>query len=364
MDETKEYNSLLQSVNLPRCRDRILFAGPCSAESRGQVLEAAKDIALKCPGAVFRAGVWKPRTSPESFEGIGSPALEWLAEARERYRLSVATEVATPEHVRLANDAGIDILWVGARTSANPFATQALADAIGRICPEKPVFVKNPISPDLGLWIGALARLSGQGVRYLGAIHRGFSVYKTNPYRNSPIWQIPLELHRRMPELPILHDPSHTGGQREHIVTLSQQAMDMGFAGLMIEAHPNPEKALSDGGQQITPQELATLYNALKIRAGSGEGETLEQLRCQIDEIDNELLSILARRMDVSRKIGEYKRQEDMPVVQPERYNRLLTALLERGCRLGLDETFLTRLLETVHAESVRCQLDLLNPHH
>lgn len=342
-------------------RGRVLIAGPCSAESREQVLESARGIAASCPGAVYRAGVWKPRTSPGSFEGKGREALDWLAEARELTGMPLATEVASPDHVEAALAAGIDILWIGARTTANPFAVQALAEAIGRLCPGKTVFVKNPVSPDLELWIGALARLAGQGVTSLGAIHRGFSVYQSHPYRNAPIWQIPLELHRRLPDLPIIHDPSHTGGRREHVATLSQQALDMGFDGLMIETHPSPESALSDGGQQLTPDALSQLWHSLKVRDTARRDATLDELRWQIDELDGELLSVLSRRMAVSRKIGEYKRAHDMPVVQPERYNRLLTSLLRRGCELGLDEEFLTRLLETVHAESVRCQLNLIN---
>lgn len=365
VDKDKEYDSSLSPTlfpTFPNPRGRVLIAGPCSAESREQVLETASRLAASCPGAVFRAGVWKPRTSPGSFEGVGPEALGWLAEAGSLTGMPVATEVASPAHVEQAAAAGVDVLWIGARTSANPFAVQALADAIGEICPHKTVLVKNPVSPDLELWIGAFARLLSRGVTRLGAIHRGFSVYKSRPYRNAPIWQIPLELHRRLPSLPIIHDPSHTGGSRDHLAALSQQALDMGFDGLMIESHPHPESALSDGGQQLTPDALATLWQSLKIRNTSRPDAVLDELRWQIDELDGELLSVLARRMAVSRKIGEYKRANDMPVVQPDRYSRLLTALLRRGCELGLDETFLTRLLETLHAESVRCQLHLPDP--
>lgn len=361
----REYDAALAQTDLSvACspRGRVLIAGPCSAESREQVLDSASLIAGQCPGAIFRAGVWKPRTAPGSFEGVGGEALAWLAEVRGLTGMPVATEVASPDHVEAAAKAGIDIFWIGARTSANPFAMQALAEAIGHVCPDKTVLVKNPVSPDLELWIGALGRLIGQGVTRLGAIHRGFSVYESHPYRNAPIWQIPLELHRRLPSLLIIHDPSHTGGRRDHVATLSQQALDMGFGGLMIESHPHPDRALSDGGQQLTPQALAELWHSLKIRETVSPDSTLDELRWQIDELDGELLSVLARRMVVSRKIGEYKRTHDMPVVQPDRYSRLLTALLRRGCELGLDESFLTRMLETLHAESVRCQLDLLNP--
>lgn len=356
-----KYNSELLAPALPQWRGRILIAGPCSAESRSQVMDSAAAIARLCPGAVFRAGVWKPRTAPGSFEGVGAEALQWLAEARNATGLPVATEVALPQHVEQAAQAGIDIFWIGARTAANPFAIQALAEAIAAVCPDKTVLVKNPVSPDLALWIGALARLLNAGVRHLGAIHRGFSVYKSAPYRNAPIWQIPMELRRRWPDLPLLHDPSHTGGRREHIAYLSQRALDTCFSGLMIESHPCPGSALSDGGQQLTPPELARMLHSLKIRDASSSGQELEQLRCQIDELDSELVSVLARRMEVCRKVGAYKREADMPVMQPERYSRLLTSLLDRGCSLGLDPAFLTDLLERIHAESVRTQLAIIN---
>lgn len=361
MDKYHKYNTLLSPVELPLVNDRLLVAGPCSAESRDCVMECAAAIEASGSAAVFRAGVWKPRTAPGSFEGVGDEALPWLAEVKERFGMPVAVEVATPGHVEAAAAAGIDIFWIGARTSANPFAVQALADSISAVCPDKPVFVKNPVNPDLELWIGAIARLLNAGVPRVGAIHRGFSVYESSPYRNAPIWQIPMELHRRMPALPMLHDPSHTGGRREHIAPLAQQALDMGFSGLMIECHPAPQQALSDGGQQLTPYALASLIQGLKFRTSAKPDAELDMLRSRIDELDAELLSVLSQRMQVSRQIGEYKRGADMPVVQQDRYNRLLTALLRRGCELGLDETFLTRLLEAIHAESVRCQLSLLN---
>lgn len=356
-----DYDSLLQPVELPLTRNRVLIAGPCSAESPEQVLQCAVKMQSAGLTPVFRAGVWKPRTSPGSFEGVGAEALEWLVAVRSATGMPVATEVATPSHVSDAVQAGIDILWIGARTSANPFAMQALAEAIGRECPEKTVLVKNPVSPDLELWIGAIKRLLHRGVRHIGAIHRGFSVYKSSPFRNAPIWQIPLELHRRMPSLMLLHDPSHTGGQREHIAPLSQQALDMGFSGLMIECHPSPANALSDGGQQLTPDALNDLIASLKMRESYAPAAELDSLRCQIDELDSELLSVLSRRMEVSRLIGEYKREADMPVVQQGRYSRLLTDLLTRGCKLGLDRAFLSEILETIHAESVRRQIEIIN---
>ena len=340
---------------------RTIMAGPCSAESREQVLTTAEQIARRGMADIYRAGVWKPRTHPGCFEGIGVPALEWLAEARIVTGLPVATEVAVPGHVAAAAEVGIDVLWIGARTCANPFAVQELADAIASYCPQTPVLVKNPVSPDLELWIGALQRLQRAGVAHLGAIHRGFSVYKSAPYRNAPIWQLPLELHRRFPSLPLLHDPSHTGGSRDHIAVLSQQALDMGFTGLMIECHTDPSSALSDGGQQLTPDSLFNMLSALKVRSGDVPDRILQGLRGQIDDIDNQLLGLLARRMELSDSIGECKRRADMPVVQTERYSRLLTSLVGRGVELGLDEAFLAGLLERIHAESVRRQLEIVS---
>ena len=315
---------------------------------------------LGCAGAL-RAGVWKPRTRPGSFEGYGARALPWLKEAAALTGMPAGTEVATPEHVKLALDAGMDFLWIGARTAANPFAMQQLADALGQLAPDITVLVKNPLNPDLELWIDALQRLLMAGVRRLGAIHRGFSVYDSAPYRNAPLWQIPLQLHRRYPNLPLLHDPSHTGGSRELIAPLCQTALDLGFNGLMIECHPVPETAMSDGGQQITPAGLARLIGSLRVRTGNPSDHKINELRLQIDELDAELLSLLARRMELTDAVGEIKRKAEMPVLQPDRYRRLLSTLLERGESAGLDASFLSRLLETIHEESVRRQLIIIN---
>lgn len=351
----------LQPLDFPLCKGRALVAGPCSAESREQVMECAralKDAGMQC---VLRAGVWKPRTSPSSFAGVGGRALRWLVDARRQTGLKVATEVATPSHVRQALRAGIDVLWIGARTSADPFAVQALAETIGREAPGVPVLVKNPVVPDLGLWIGALERLYKQGVQRLGAVHRGFGVYGSAPYRNAPLWHIPMELHRRFPRLPVLHDPSHTAGKSTLVPSLSQQAMDMGFNGLMIEMHPAPPTALSDAGQQLTPAELREMVSALVIREGKAPDARLQELRAQIDELDAELLSVLERRMGVCEQIGRYKRDAQMPVVQPDRFGRLLTSLMERGTEHGLEPAFLERVLTAIHAESVRRQLAIVD---
>ena len=354
----------LLPLNLPSSPllpSRIVVAGPCSAESREGMLACAEAMAACGVIGAVRAGAWKPRTRPGSFEGYGAPALDWIRRAALAVRVPSGTEVATPEHVREAAAAGIDFLWIGARTSANPFAMQELADAIAEICPDKGVLVKNPLNPDIELWVGALQRLYMAGVRRLGAIHRGFSVYNSHPYRNAPLWQIPLQLHRRYPHLPLLHDPSHTGGSRELIAPLSQAALDLGFDGLMIECHTAPDEAMSDGGQQITPTELASILSSLHVRTGREAGEQLDALRLQIDELDNELLMLLSRRMHLTDSIGECKKLNDMPVLQPERYRRLLSLLLERGREYDLNTEFLKHLLELVHEESVRRQLAIIN---
>lgn len=340
---------------------RTVIAGPCSAESCGQTVETACMIAEEKSADIFRAGIWKPRTRPGSFEGMGERAVAWLAEAKKQSGLPVATEVATPAHVAALAGSGVDMLWVGARTATDPFAMQALAEAIGSYMPDIPVFVKNPVNPDIELWIGAMQRLLQAGVTNIGAIHRGFSVYRSAPYRNSPIWQIPIELHRRCPGLAIIHDPSHTGGQVSLIAPLAQKALDMGFSGLMIESHPDPSAALSDGGQQVTPRALRELLDGLVLRAVTDDSDSLHRLRERIDALDGQLLHLLSQRLEVCEEIGEYKRMKGMPAVQPERYGRLLTASLEKGEALGLDRRFLSSLLETLHAESVRRQLEILN---
>ncbi|MDE6134055.1 MAG: bifunctional 3-deoxy-7-phosphoheptulonate synthase/chorismate mutase type II [Muribaculaceae bacterium] len=342
----------------------LVMAGPCSAESEQQVLDTAR--ALAAAGIrIFRAGVWKPRTKPGGFEGIGSPALEWLAEAKRQTGMLTATEVATARHLAEAVESGIDVIWIGARTSANPFAVQEIADVLASYPDDKrnslAVLVKNPVNPDLELWIGALERMRLAGVRRLGAIHRGFSSYGRHIYRNPPKWRIPIELHRRMPELPIICDPSHIGGRRELIAPLSQQALDMNFDGLIIETHCNPDCALSDKNQQITPDVLAYILNTLVLRDSNSSTESLGLLRQQIDRLDDELLEILAKRMRVSRDIGRYKKEHAMPVVQPGRYSNLMQNRVRAAEAMGLGDEFIGSILAAIHEESVRLQLEICN---
>ena len=337
----------------------IIIAGPCSAETEQQTIDTAQ--ALSAMGVkVFRAGVWKPRTVPGHFEGVGDEALEWLQAVKRETGMLVATEVATVEHVKAAIEAGIDILWLGARTSANPFATQAIADQLHGH-DDVAVLVKNPVNPDLDLWLGALQRIRGAGITRLAAVHRGFSSAGTLIYRNDPQWHIPFELRRRVPGMTILCDPSHLGGRQEHVEPLSQIAMDTGFDGLMIECHCNPDQALSDSIQQITPAQLNSMMQRLVVRSGLPVDDELALLRQQIDDCDHELLAVLARRMSVSREIGQFKKAHNLRVVQPSRYHNVMRARLAEGVTLGLHEDFTRQLMQAIHEESVRQQLDLLN---
>ncbi len=337
------------------CAEPLYIAGPCSAESREQVLSAARDVAA-AGISIFRAGVWKPRTKPGSFEGIGVAALEWLREAKELYGLRVITEIATPEHLEEALKGGIDGVWIGARTTTNPFATQQIADALRGV--DTAVMLKNPVIPDVDLWVGAIERIYNSGVRRLGAIHRGFGTQQTTPYRNAPHWSVPIELHRRMPELTILSDPSHIGGRRELIAQLSQQALDIGFSGLMIECHPTPDCALSDAAQQITPAELGEIIASLQWRRTPVGRDALSEYRLHIDTIDSRIIELLSERMEVARAIGEYKHAHNMAVVQHDRYNELLIAAEARAEAMRLSPKFINQIFSAIHEESVRQQLD------
>ncbi len=349
----------LENLQLPSDNVRpYVIAGPCSAETEEQVMTTAQQLADKgCH--IFRAGVWKPRTKPGGFEGNGEKALPWMARVKKETGMLIATEVATPEHVELALKYGMDILWVGARTSANPFAMQALADSLKGV--DVPVLVKNPVNPDLDLWIGALARINQAGIRRLGAIHRGFSSYDKKIYRNLPMWQIPIELHRRIPTLPIFCDPSHIGGSRELVAPLCQQAMDLGFDGLIVESHCAPDCAWSDAKQQVTPDVLDYILGLLVVRDETVTTEGITQLRKQIDELDNQLMDLLAKRMRVCREIGQYKKEHNMTVLQTTRYNEILDKRGAQGSLCGMDSNFIKKVFEEIHEESVRQQIEIIN---
>lgn len=336
----------------------LVIAGPCSAETEEQTLDTARQLSERGI-RIFRAGVWKPRTKPGGFEGVGVEALAWLRSARQETGMLISTEIATAKHIDECLKAGMDLLWVGARTSANPFAMQEIADALRGI--DIPVLVKNPVNPDLELWIGALERLHNAGLKRLGAIHRGFSSYEKKIYRNKPQWHIPIELHRRIPELPMICDPSHIGGKRELIAPLCQQAMDLGFDGLIIETHCTPKCAWSDSAQQITPEALHTILSQLTIRDTQYSTENLDHLRRQIDECDNDIIEKLAKRMRISREIGLYKREHNMTVVQTKRYGEILDKRGTQGEECGMSGDFVREVFEAIHKESVRQQMEVIN---
>ena len=335
----------------------IVIAGPCSAESREQVLETAASLAAKGI-KIFRAGSWKPRTKPGGFEGVGAVGLPWLKEVKQATGMLTATEVATPYHVFEAIKAGIDILWIGARTVANPFAMQELADALKGT--DIPVLIKNPVNPDLELWIGAIERMYRAGITNLGVIHRGFSSYEKKLYRNLPLWHIPIELKRRYPNITVFCDPSHIGGKRELVAPIAQQALDLKFEGLIIESHCNPDCALSDAAQQITPDILDYTLNMLVIRENGQTTENINILRKQIDEIDEKLLTILAKRMRISKEIGIYKKEHNMPILQSGRYNDILENRAKQGEALNLSGDFVTEIMKAIHEESVKVQMEIM----
>ena len=339
----------------------FVIAGPCSAESEEQMMFVA--YALRDAGVgVLRSGAWKPRTKPGGFEGYGERALPWIVRAARSCGMLSATEVATAAHVHAALEAGIDILWIGARTTANPFAVQEIADTLQAAGSHMPVLVKNPVSPDTELWIGALGRLNAAGITRLAAVHRGFSSYGEHYYRNAPIWRVPIELHRRLPELPLLCDPSHIAGRSEIVGDVSQQAMDLCFDGLMVEVHCCPDSALSDARQQLTPQAFTDMLGSLKLRHNPQAPSTnLDALREEIDRIDDRLLATLARRMAVSDEIGRYKLREGIPVVQPHRYKDLIDKRCAQAAEAGLNPDFVRAVLAAIHEESVRRQLSIIN---
>lgn len=350
----------LQPLNLPSDKGErpIVIAGPCSAETEEQVMTTARQLAAKgC--RIFRAGVWKPRTKPGGFEGNGEKALPWLQAVKKETGMLTATEVAMPEHVELALKYDVDMLWVGARTATNPFAMQELAESLRGF--EGPVLVKNPVNPDPELWMGAMQRLNQVGIKRLGAIHRGFSSFDKKIYRNVPMWQIPIELHRRIPDLPIICDPSHIGGRRDLIAPLCQQAMDLGFDGLIVESHCSPDEAWSDALQQVTPDILDYILSLLVVRNEHTTTEGLRMLRGQIDELDNNLMELLARRFRVCREIGAFKKEHNMTVLQAGRYDEILQKRGAQASLCGMDAEFAAHVFELIHEESVRQQLKIVN---
>ncbi|MCF0176711.1 MAG: bifunctional 3-deoxy-7-phosphoheptulonate synthase/chorismate mutase type II [Bacteroidales bacterium] len=338
-----------------------VIAGPCSAETEEQIMQTAQE--LKEIGInVFRAGIWKPRTHPGSFEGVGSPGLKWLRRAQKEFGLKVCTEVASEKHVYECLKYGVDMVWIGARTSANPFLMQEIADALRDT--DIPVLVKNPVNPDLDLWIGALERLNGAGIRKLGVIHRGFSTSEKILYRNDPSWKMAIELRSRYPELAFFADPSHMAGDRKYLHELSQQALDLGLDGLMVESHCDPSCAWSDAKQQLTPAELITMLKSVTVRDKDAQSadyrEHINHLRAQIDIIDENILYMLASRMRISAEIGKAKKENNVAILQTSRWESLLEKVIAKGGKSGLSKGFVTDVYNAIHEESVRTQNEIL----
>jgi chorismate mutase len=340
-----------------------VVAGPCSAETEEQVMETAKGL-RELGINVYRAGIWKPRTHPGSFEGMGVQGLKWMQRAKKEYGLKIATEVASEKHVFECLKFGVDLVWLGARTTANPFLVQEIADALKDT--DIPVLVKNPVNPDLDLWIGALERLNRAGIKKLGVIHRGFSTFDKIKYRNDPQWQVAIELRSRYPQLPFFVDPSHMAGSREYIREISQRSLDLGFEGLMIESHCNPECALSDAKQQLTPAELRNLLeNQITVRDSDSDSkewkENIDQLRAKIDVIDENILYALGSRMNISRKIGEYKRDSNIAILQTSRWDEVLARVICKGKEHDLPEGFVRDVFNAIHEASVEVQNEIIS---
>ncbi|MCU0428359.1 MAG: bifunctional 3-deoxy-7-phosphoheptulonate synthase/chorismate mutase type II [Cytophagaceae bacterium] len=340
----------------------LVIAGPCSAETPEQLLATAQGLKnLKVD--VLRAGIWKPRTRPNAFEGAGEDGLKWLADVKKEVGIPVGTEVANPEHIELALKYGVDVLWIGARTTVSPFAIQEMADALKGV-KNVSVLVKNPTHPELNLWIGAFERLNQAGITNLGAIHRGFSTYDKSKFRNQPVWQIPIELRRVAPQIPIICDPSHIAGKRDLIFEISQKAMDLNFDGLMIETHIDPDKAWSDADQQVTPARLGEILNELKIRQDSSSdqvfNDTLDELRRKIDNIDREIIETLAARMAIVEKIGEYKKENNVTTYQVKRWDDIMKNRAELAKKMNLNTEFITEIYKIIHEESIRKQTEIM----
>ena len=340
----------------------LIIAGPCSAESEEQML--ATGNALKShQNILFRAGIWKPRTRPNSFEGIGSIGLKWLKTVKEETGLATTTEVANAFHVEEALKQDVDVLWIGARTTVNPFAVQEIANALKGV--DVPLMIKNPLNPEVNLWVGAIERFADAGLTKLAAIHRGFFAYNNTKYRNIPQWQLAIELRRRIPGIPMICDPSHIAGKRSLIYEVSQKAIDMNYDGLMIETHVNPEKALSDNAQQVTPQQLNEILEKLVVRQAKIEDpvfkSSLDQLRIEIDDLDNELVDVLKRRMNVAEKIGIHKKENQVTILQSNRWEELLKTRIQHGVDNGLTEEFMNKVLKAIHQESINRQTKVMN---
>jgi len=359
MENKKEMRTWLDDLGL---NHPLVIAGPCSAETEEQVLKIAHEL-KDTDVNYYRAGIWKPRTRPGNFEGVGALGLKWLQKVKEETGLKTATEVANRNHAELALEHDIDLLWIGARSTVSPFIVQEIADALKGT--DKIVLVKNPVNPDLPLWLGAIERLASSDIKNLGVIHRGFSTYEKSKFRNNPEWQIAIELQTRFPDLPLINDPSHITGKRDMIFDVSQTALDLNFDGLMIETHTSPDSAWSDAAQQVTPDHLVQIMADLKIRKETDpEAEyncKLDNLRAQIDVVDNQLIDLLGKRMKVADGIGELKKQKNVAVLQSKRWNEILGKMVMEGDEKGLSEEFILRMFKAIHQESINHQEKIIN---
>ena len=359
MENTPKLRTWLDAFNLTH---PLVIAGPCSAETEDQVLKIAHEL-KNSDVSIFRAGIWKPRTRPGGFEGVGEIGLKWLKKAKQETGLLIATEVATANHVKLALEYDVDVLWIGARTTANPFAVQEIADALQGT--DKIVLIKNPVNPDLSLWLGGIERLYNANIEKLGVIHRGFSTYEKTKYRNIPEWQIPIELQNKFPDLPLICDPSHITGNRNMILEVSQQALNLNFDGLIIETHIDPDNAWSDAAQQVTPKALKQIFENLRIRKETDPSEiynkNLSNLRLQIDETDAKLVEVLVKRMQIADEIGKLKKEHNVSVLQNDRWKNILDKLIDEGASKGLSKEFVTNLFKAIHQESISHQEKIVN---
>jgi chorismate mutase len=359
MENNSEMRKWLDDLKLSH---PLIIAGPCSAETEAQVMDIARQ--LKDSGvSIYRAGIWKPRTRPGGFEGVGAIGLEWLQKAKAETGLPMAVEVANANHVKLALEHDIDVLWIGARTTVNPFAVQEIADALKGT--DKIVLVKNPVNPDLALWLGGVERLYNAGIKNLGVVHRGFSTYEKTKYRNIPEWQLAIELHDRYPNLPIICDPSHITGRRDMIQEVSQQALNLNYDGLMIETHNDPDKAWSDAAQQVTPQRLKEILGNLIVRnkaaQNSAFNEQIDKLRLRIDEYDSKLIQVLGKRMRIADEIGLLKKDNNVSVLQGKRWKEVLEGMKTEGFQENLGEEFILKLFRAIHQESIVHQEKIIN---
>ncbi len=359
MKNSQNLKSWLKDYNL---NHPMVIAGPCSAETEAQMLDAAFQL-KDSDTSIFRAGIWKPRTRPGNFEGVGALGLKWLQTVKRETGLQTTTEVANANHVELALEHDVDVLWIGARTTVNPFMVQELANALAGV--DIPVLVKNPVNPDLALWLGAVERLYNSNVRKLGVIHRGFSSYEKSKYRNKPEWQIPIELQNQFPDLPLFVDPSHIGGRRDLILELCQKALDLNYDGMMIETHPTPDQAWSDAEQQVTPDRLKEILKSLVVRDPQIEGvkyiNELEKLRTKIDGFDDTLLRVLGERMTTVEDIGRLKKSQNVAVLQNARWHEILKKMVDLGEKENLSAEFVTKIFQAIHQESINHQEQIMN---